>query len=80
MTKQTQGATFGLEWTPSDTTLIKGEPRGFQVGVSGDVALEYDDGTSCVWPACAAGMIHPHVGFRRVLATGTTATSIVVAF
>jgi hypothetical protein len=80
MTKQTQGAVFGEAWTPSDTALIKRETRGFQVGVAGDVALEYADGTTCVWPACTAGVIHPHVGFVRVLATGTAATGIVVAY
>jgi len=80
MSKQTQGAVFGLAWTPSDTAKIEGEARGFQVGTAGAVALEYDDGTSCVWPACVAGVLHPHVGFRRVLSTGTDATGIVVAF
>ena len=79
MTKQTQGATGGFPWTPSDTELISGQVRGFQVEVEGDVALEYPDGTSCIWPACVAGMIHAHVNFRRILATGTTATGIVVA-
>lgn len=54
--------------------------RGFQVAVAGDVALEYEDGTSVVWPACAAGMTHAHFGFVKVLTTGTTATGIIVAF
>lgn len=81
MTKQTQGAVAGVAWTPSDTgPRIAGEARGFQVGVEGDVTLEYPDGSTCTWPACAAGIIHPHVGFVRIHATGTTATGIVVAF
>lgn len=80
MTKQTQGAVGGLAWTPSDTAIITRPTRGLQVTVSGNVALGYPDGTTCVWPSCIEGLIHPHVGFNRVLATGTTATGIVVAF
>lgn len=80
MTKENIGAVFGQAWTPSDTARIGRPARGFQVGVEGNVALEYANGDTCVWPACAAGMIHPHVDFVRVLATGTTATGIVVAY
>jgi hypothetical protein len=80
MTKQTQGAVGGLAWTPSDTATIQRPTRGIQVATFGDVALGYPDGTTCVWPACIEGVIHPHVGFTRVLETGTTATGIVVAF
>ena len=80
MSKETIGAVGGLAWTPSDTALIRRPTRGFQVSVSGDVALGYADGTTCVWPNCAAGVIHPHHDFTRLLATGTTATTIVLAF
>jgi hypothetical protein len=80
MSKSTIGATGGMAWTPSDTVKIGRPVRGFQVGVAGDVALEYADGSTAVWPACAAGIIHPHVDFVRVLSTGTTATGIVVAY
>lgn len=80
MSKQTQGAIGGESWTPSDTEKLKREPRGFQVGVAGDVALEYHDGSTVVWPACAAGLLHPHVGYVRILATGTDASGIVVAY
>ena len=78
--KEIVGAVFGEAWTPSDTAVIERSPRGFQVGVSGDVALGYEDGTSCVFPACLAGIIHPHNDFTKVLATGTTATNIVVLY
>jgi hypothetical protein len=74
------GATGGASYTPSDTATITRQTRGFQVGVAGAVALGYADGTTCVWPACSAGMIHPHFNFVRILATGTTATGIVVAY
>tara|TARA_R110000744_G_scaffold151628_4_gene265188 strand:+ start:508 stop:750 length:243 start_codon:yes stop_codon:yes gene_type:complete len=80
MTKENIGAVGGSSWTASDTALIGRAARGFQVGVAGDVALGYPDGTTQVWPACAAGVLHPHNGFIRVLSTGTTATSIVVAY
>lgn len=78
--KEMIGAVFGEAWTPSDTDGIRRKTRGFQVAVAGDVALEYADGASCVWPACAAGVIHAHNGFVKVLATGTTATGVVVAY
>ena len=80
MSKENIGALGGETWTPSDTNLIDRPTRGFQVGVAGDVALGYKDGSSQVWPACGAGFIHPHSGFVRVLSTGTTATGIVVAY
>lgn len=78
--RSTIGAIGGQVWTPSNTNLIPRQARGFQVGVAGDVALGYPDGTTVVWPGCLAGMIHPHFGFTRILATGTTATGIVVAY
>lgn len=78
--KETIGAVFGEAWTPSDTEVIQRHARGFQVAVAGNVALEYADGTSCVWPACAAGIMHAHNGFVKVLATDTTASGVVVAY
>jgi len=74
------GAKGGAAYTPSDSAVIARQTRGFQVAVAGNVALGYADGSTAVWPGCAAGVIHPHFGFTRILATGTTATGIVVAF
>jgi len=74
------GFQTGLSVTPSDTDIIAGQPRGFYVAVAGDVALEYPDGTQVTWPACVAGVPHPHFGFSKVLSTGTTATGIVVGY
>jgi hypothetical protein len=62
-----------------DQTITR-QTRGFQVAVAGDVALEYADGSTVVWPACAEGFVHAHFGFVKVLTTGTTATGIVVAY
>ena len=78
--KETVGAMGGASWTPSDSAIIGRPTRGFQVAVAGDVALAYADGTSVVWPNCAAGMLHAHYHFVKVLSTGTTATGIVVAY
>lgn len=78
--KETVGTMGGEAWTPSDTAIIDRPTRGFQVAVAGDVAIEWPDGTSCVWPACIAGITHAHYGFIKVLDTGTTATGIVVAY
>ena len=80
MSKENIGALGGDDWTPSDTALIGRPTRGFQVAVDGDVELGYADGSTQVWPACAAGVLHAHTGFIRVLANGTTATGIVLAY
>lgn len=80
MPDDNSGAMGGRTVTPSDTAPIGRRTRGFQVAVAGDVALKYADGTTATWPACVAGMLHPHYGFTHVLSTGTTATGIVVAF
>lgn len=60
--------------------VIQRQPRGFQCAVAGSVALQYEDGTSVIWPSCAAGVIHAHFGFVKVLTAGTTATGIIVAY
>lgn len=78
--RSTIGFTGGVAWTPSDTARIPGATRGFQVATAGNVALEYSNGDVTVWPACAAGIAHPHWGFVRIRATGTTATGIVVGY
>ena len=78
--KETVGAIGGESWTPSDTATIARHARGFQVSGAGDVALEYADGSTVTWPDCVAGVVHAHYGFVKVLATGTTATGIVVAY
>lgn len=80
MSKNTIGATSGESWTPSDTTKLTRTPRGFQVGVAGNVSLEYENGDIVTWPACVAGALHAHSGFVKIRATGTTATSIVIAY
>jgi hypothetical protein len=80
MSKENIGVLYGEPWTPSDTVVIRRHTRGFQVGVAGDVTLGYSDGTSHTWPACIAGVVHPHDGFIRLLSTDTTASTISVAY
>ena len=80
MPDDTIGALGGVVYTPSDTAVISRLTRGFQVSVAGDVTLGYRDGTTALWPACVAGVLHPHYGFTQVRATGTTATGITVAY
>lgn len=51
--------------------------RGVSVGVTGDLAWQDADGVSRLAKGLAAGIIHP-ISTKRILATGTTATSISV--
>ncbi|NBW14211.1 MAG: hypothetical protein EBR82_40050 [Caulobacteraceae bacterium] len=79
MTHQIVGARAGQTAT-LDATITKQPTRSFQCAVGGDVALQYPDGSTQVWPACVAGVQHPHFGFVKILSTGTTATGIVIGF
>lgn len=77
------GDTFGVveltAITPSDTTDQLAAPsppfRALYVGGLGDVRIQPLEGAPQTLPGLAPGVFHPIV-FRRVLATGTTATSI----
>ena len=66
--------------TPSDWTNITPSDMadhnliGFQVGGAGDVSLVTGRGTTVTF-TCVAGQVIPGE-FRRVRATGTTATAI----
>lgn len=62
--------------TPHDTNELAYAVRAFYVGVTGNVSVVNDLGDTVVWVAVPAGQIIP-CQTRRVLATGTTATSIV---
>lgn len=50
--------------------------RGFVLGVSGDVKVDYVDGSTVTLPALAAGVTHGHK-VKKIYKTGTTATTIV---
>lgn len=74
------GAVGGIAWTPNDDQDLPRVARAFQISEVGDVCLQYTNGDVVVWPACVPGVLHPHYGIRRVLATGTTVSSVVVAY
>lgn len=64
----------GVAVTPSDTAPNAG--GAFVVGVTGNVALEGQNGVSYVYPAAVAGSLI-RLNFNKVLSTGTTATGII---
>lgn len=62
--------------------LTSGITRGIFVGVSGDVAVIFcddKDADSVTMLTLAAGVWHP-LQVRRILSTGTTATSILAGY
>ncbi len=67
-----------LAVTPSDTATIR-HTRGVYVGVTGDLAVTMLEGNSVTFVAVPAGALLP-IRVSQVLATGTTATSIVAIF
>jgi hypothetical protein len=71
--KDIAGAYGAAAITPSDSTVIP-VTRGVYVGVTGDVAVRMADGTLFTFVGAGAGE-HPWQ-VTKVLATGTTATSL----
>lgn len=66
--------------TPADgTDLPGGLSGGIYVGVTGDLAIMDQGGTSVTLPNILAGVFHP-INAKRILATGTTAASIRVSY
>lgn len=71
------GAAGGaLTITPSDGTDLTRATRAIYVGVTGNLAVIMLDGTTATFIAVPAGALLPLM-VSRILATGTTATSIV---
>ena len=73
-------AGFGWAVTPNDTTDLAMETRAIYVGGAGDVVCHMYDPTtkrltSVTFASVAAGTVIP-IQTPRILATGTTATSI----
>jgi len=69
-------AANALSVTPSDGADLAKSTRALYVGVAGDVAVNMVGGTSVTFVAVPAGSVLP-IRVARVLATGTTAGSIV---
>lgn len=75
-----EGSGHWASVTTSDTTdLPGGTCRGLYVGVSGHVAVVTECGDSVTLQNVVAGLIHS-IKLKRIRATGTTATGIVVCY
>lgn len=69
-------ASYSAAVTPSDSLdLPGGLCRAFNLGVSGNVAVMYQSGATDILYGVAAGIPQPYQ-VKRILSTGTTATSI----
>lgn len=62
--------------TPNDNTDLLSVTRGVYIGGSGDIVAQERGGESVTFVGLVAGSVYPF-RFRRILATGTTATNIV---
>ena len=62
--------------TPSDTTILSPVLRAIYVGAAGNVAVRMLDGSTPIFVGVLAGTVLP-IQIDKVLATGTTAASIV---
>jgi hypothetical protein len=64
--------------TPSDTADLVPLPRALYVGVGGDIAIQTLNGTTVPFVGFAGGFFPVRV--KRLLATGTTAASIIALY
>lgn len=65
--------------TPSDTVVQPVPFRALWIGSSGNVNVQFRDGTSATFVGVGSGYMLP-VGGLRVNSTGTTATSILAVY
>lgn len=65
--------------TTSDTVNLTGTARALYIGGGGNVNVIMPDGTTVLFVGAGSGTILP-VRVRRVMATSTTATSIVALY
>ena len=72
-------AGYAAAVTPSDTVDLTSVARGLYVGVAGNVNVVMPDGATVLFANAGSGTILP-VNVRRVMATSTTATSIVALY
>ncbi len=69
----------GFEVTPGDDNDQAKVGRGLYLGVAGDVKVDMFNGDTITFVNLSSGTIHP-IRVRRVYATGTEATDIVIVF
>lgn len=62
--------------TPSDTVNFIAS-KGVYLGVTGDLKADMSSGATVIFKSLQAGAIHP-LSVKRIYATDTTATDIVV--
>lgn len=79
VTNSANPAEYAAAITPSDTVDLTMQCRGIYVGVAGNVAVHGSDGVATTFVGLAAGSVLPFRA-KRVLATGTTATSLVAMY
>ena len=73
-------ATNAVAVTPDDANDLEITPTSaLQVGGSGDVKVEMEDGTTIVLPSLTAGVVYPY-SITRVYATDTTATNVIALY
>lgn len=66
--------------TPNDSADLTTVPtKGIYVGVSGDLKVTLNDGSTVTFVSLSSGVIHP-LAVKRVFATGTTATSVLAVY
>ena len=65
--------------TTSDTVNLSGTARALYIGGGGNVNLIMPDGSTVLFVGVGSGSVLP-VRVRRVMATSTTATSIVALY
>lgn len=68
----------GANVTPSDSSLIA-PTRGILASATGNIAVEFSDGSSATLSSVVAGNVYP-VSVIKVLSTGTTATGILALY
>jgi hypothetical protein len=77
---RTEPARKGAAVTPSDTVDLTNLTRGVYVGAGGDLAVIFaNDTASTTLVAVPTGVVLP-IAVRRILSTGTTATSVVALY
>lgn len=65
--------------TPSNTVNLPGNPIGFYVGTTGNVAVVGDDDVAVTLTAPALGVVH-FMAVKRINSTNTTAGAIVAIY
>lgn len=67
------------EVTPDDDNTLATESSGIYVGTTGDLAVQFYDGSSVTIPDVPSGAVLD-ISVVKVLATGTTATGIIALY